>query len=90
MVRILKRLRKTRATPIYGIGAASRLSGLPIYTLRWIESHGLVAPTRTRGRQRLYSDEDLEFLDDIRELMSQKVNLAGIRVILRMRKASRA
>lgn len=85
MVRTFRRVRKTSSTPIYNIGAASRLVGLPIWTLRWIEKHELVAPTRTAGNQRLFSDEDLELLNMIRDLMEEKVNLAGIRVILRLR-----
>jgi MerR family transcriptional regulator/heat shock protein HspR len=85
VVRILKPLKRTRTTPIYGIGAASRLCGLPIYTLRWIESHGLLAPKRSRGKHRLFSEEDLNHIQDIRDLMARKVNLAGIRVILEMR-----
>jgi MerR family transcriptional regulator/heat shock protein HspR len=85
MVRLLKPLKRTRSTPVYGIGAASRLSGLPIYTLRWIESHGLVRPRRTQGKHRLFSEEDIERIETIRELMREKVNLAGIQVILRMK-----
>lgn len=86
MVRIFKRLRRTRSTAIHTIGAASRVCGIPIYTLRWIESHGLLAPRRTRGNHRLFSEEDLELLEQIADLLAQKVNLAGIRVILRMKK----
>ena len=78
-------VRRTRATAIYTIGAAARLTGIPIWTLRWIEKHGLLHPGRTSGRQRLYSDLEMELLREIRSLMEQKVNLAGIRVILRMR-----
>ena len=85
MVRTFKRVAKTRKTPIYNIGAASKLVGLPIWTLRWIEKHELVAPRRTEGRQRLFSDEEIELLNEIRDLMEKKVNLAGIRVILQMR-----
>lgn len=88
MGRLDRPLRRTRATPIYTIGAAARVSGIPIWTLRWIEKHGLLRPNRTSGRQRLYSDEELDLLREIRGLMEQKVNLAGIRVILRMRTAS--
>ena len=84
MVRILRRVKRTPATPIYPIGAASKLCGLPIYTLRWIERHGLVAPRRTEGRQRLFSDEDMERLNRIRALMERRVNLPGIRMILRL------
>jgi DNA-binding transcriptional MerR regulator len=87
VIRTFKRVKKTRRTPIYNIGAASKLVGLPIWTLRWIERHDLVSPRRTAGNQRLFSDEDLERLDVIRGLMEEKVNLAGIRVILRLRGA---
>lgn len=85
VVRILRRITRTRTTAVYNIGAASRLTGLPIWTLRWIERHELVVPERTEGRQRLFSDADLELLDLIRELMEERVNMAGIRVILRLR-----
>ena len=85
MGRFRKPLDLTPATPIYNIGAASRLCGLPIWTLRWIEKHALVRPRRTDGNQRLYSKRDVDALTRIRELMEKKVNLAGIRVILAMR-----
>jgi MerR family glutamine synthetase transcriptional repressor len=86
--RLDRPVRRTRSTPIYTIGAAARLTGIPIWTLRWIEKHGLLRPDRTSGRQRLYSDLEMELLRDVRALMEQKVNLAGIRVILRMRQPS--
>ncbi len=84
MGRLYRPVKRTTATPVYTIGAASRLTGIPIWTLRWIERHGLLRPSRTRGRQRLYNDFDLQRLRDIRGWMEQKVNLAGIRVILRL------
>jgi MerR family transcriptional regulator, glutamine synthetase repressor len=88
--RLDRPVRRTRSTPIYTIGAAARLTGIPIWTLRWIEKHGLLRPDRTRGRQRLYSDVEMDLLRDVRGLMEQKVNLAGIRVILRMRQTAAA
>ncbi len=88
MARLDRPLKRTGATPVYTIGAAARLTGIPIWTLRWIEKHGLLSPDRTPGRQRLYSDEEMELLREVRSLMEQKVNLAGIRVILRMRRAA--
>lgn len=85
MARLYRPLKRTTATPVYTIGAASRLTGIPIWTLRWIERHGLLRPSRTHGRQRLYNDFDLNRLRDIRGWMEKKVNLAGIRVILSLR-----
>jgi len=85
--RLDRPLRRTRSTPVYTIGAAARLTGIPIWTLRWIEKHGLLSPDRSTGRHRLYSDHEMERLRDVRALMEKKVNLAGIRVILRMRQS---
>lgn len=87
MGRLYRPQRRTSRTPVYTIGAASRLTGIPIWTLRWIERHGLLRPSRTEGRQRLYTDSELDQLRAVRALMEQKVNLAGIRVILKMRQS---
>ncbi|MBI4345308.1 MAG: MerR family transcriptional regulator [Elusimicrobia bacterium] len=78
-------LRRDKRTPIYNIGCVARLTGLAIWTVRWIERHKLVCPCRSNGNQRLFSDEDVEVLHEIRRLMEEGVNLAGVRVILRMR-----
>lgn len=85
MARLYRPVKRAESTPVYTIGTASRLTGIPIWTLRWIERHGLLRPSRTEGRQRLYNDDDLARLKDVRGLMEKKVNLAGIRVILSMR-----
>ena len=85
MARLYRPVKRAESTPVYTIGTASRLTGIPIWTLRWIERHGLLRPSRTEGRQRLYNDDDLTRLKDVRGLMEKKVNLAGIRVILSMR-----
>lgn len=86
MIRFIKQVRRTQAAPLYNIGAASRLSGLPAWTLRWIEKHGLVSPDRTSGNQRLFSTNDVDHLLEIRRLLTKKVNLAGIRIIIRLKK----
>ena len=88
MGRLSRPVRRTPTTPLYTIGAASRLTGIPIWTLRWIEKRGFLRPDRTPGRQRLYCDREMEMLREVRDLMQRKVNLAGIRVILGMRSPS--
>ena len=56
-------------------------------TLRLYEREGLLKPSRTRGNTRLYSDRDLEDLTLILSLTRDLgVNLAGIEVILKMRR----
>ena len=55
-------------------------------TLRLYEREGLLAPSRSEGNTRLYTDEDLERLEVILKLTRDLgVNLAGVEIILNMR-----
>jgi MerR family transcriptional regulator/heat shock protein HspR len=56
-------------------------------TLRLYEREGLLTPSRTEGNTRLYSDEDLQELETILALTRDLgVNLAGVEIILNMRR----
>src|SRR5438552_11677121 len=56
-------------------------------TLRFYEKKGLLRPSRTEGRTRMYSQEDVEQLGRlIRLTRDLGVNLAGVEIILRMRR----
>lgn len=70
------------ARGLYGISVTSELSGIAPQTLRLYERRGLLAPSRTDGGTRRYSDEDLQRLQRITELVDQGVNLAGVARIL--------
>ncbi len=71
--------------PKYSIAVASDLSGVPQQQLRRMEEAGLVAPTRTDGKTRRYSDNDLARIDEVNDLASEGVNAAGIHQILALR-----
>lgn len=51
-------------------------------TLRLYERRGLLTPARTEGGTRRYSDNDLDRLQRIAELVADGVNIAGIAQIL--------
>ena len=70
------------ARGVYGITVASELSGIDPQTLRLYERRGLLTPARTDGGTRRYSDDDLERLQRITNLVAQGVNIAGILQIL--------
>jgi MerR family transcriptional regulator/heat shock protein HspR len=60
-------------------------------TLRLYEREGLLAPSRSDGNTRLYTDEDLERLEVILKLTRELgVNLAGVEIILNMREKMEA
>ena len=72
------------ARGVYGISVASELSGIDPQTLRLYERRGLLAPARTDGGTRRYSDDDLDLLQQINELVAQGINIAGIAQILHL------
>ena len=59
---------------VYGISVASELSGIEPQTLRLYERRGLLAPARTDGGTRRYSDHDLDRLQRITDLVGPKVS----------------
>lgn len=72
------------STGVYGITVASELSGFDPQTLRLYERRGLLTPARTDGGTRRYSDDDLDRLARIGELVDAGVNIAGILHILHL------
>jgi len=74
---------RVAAERLYPIGAAARLTGMHPQTLRQYDRLGLVRPSRTAGRGRRYSREDLAKLREVQRLSAEEgINLAGIRRIL--------
>lgn len=72
--------------PKYSIAVASDLSGVPQQQLRRLEDGGLVAPARTEGNTRRYSDADLERITEVAALAEEGVNSTGIKYILALRR----
>jgi MerR family transcriptional regulator, heat shock protein HspR len=71
--------------PRYMISVAADLVGMHPQTLRIYEAKGLVAPQRTAGNTRLYSEADLERLRLIQQLTTELgLNLAGVELVIRL------
>jgi len=69
--------------PIYVISVAARLLEVHPQTLRYYERAGLLKPTRSSGKIRLYSQREIERLRKILRLTNELgVNLAGAEIIL--------
>ena len=69
--------------PLYVISVAARLLEMHAQTLRKYEREGFIEPSRTRGRLRLYSTEDIERLRQIKHLVEKRgLNLAGVQLAL--------
>ncbi len=67
---------------LYVISVAAELAGVHPQTLRIYERKGLLAPARTSGRSRRYSERDIALLRRIQELTTDGVSLAGVQKVL--------
>jgi len=67
---------------VYGISVAADLVGMAPQTLRLYEERGLLEPERTAGGTRRYSQDDLDRLHRIGELVGDGLNLAGVAAVL--------
>ena len=68
---------------LYVISVAARLVELHPTTLRKYERVGFLEPSRTPGRTRLYSLEDIHRLRQIKRLVEEReMNLAGVQMAL--------
>jgi MerR family transcriptional regulator/heat shock protein HspR len=78
--------RSQQDEPCFVISVAARMVGMHQQTLRYYERAGLLRPSRSVGRRRLYSMADIARLREIQRLIQDLgVNLAGVDVIFRMR-----
>jgi MerR family transcriptional regulator, heat shock protein HspR len=82
---------KARSKAAYMISAVAERYEIHPQTLRLYEREGLLAPSRSEGNTRLYTDDDLERLEVILKLTRELgVNLAGVEIILNMREKMEA
>jgi len=70
---------------VYIISVAAELAGVHPQTLRIYERKGIVAPHRTSGNTRRYSDRDIALLRQIQDLTQEGgINLAGVKMIIEL------
>ncbi|MBO9128920.1 MerR family transcriptional regulator [Bacillus sp. 165] len=74
-----------RSTPLFPIGIVISLTQLSARQIRYYEEHGLIFPARTEGNRRLFSFNDVDRLLEIKDLIEQGLNLAGIKQVLQMK-----
>jgi len=72
--------------PVYLISIVANMLNIHPQTLRQYERDGLISPSRTKGRVRLYSQRDIDRMKLILRLTRDLgVNIAGIDIILRLK-----
>ncbi len=72
--------------PVYLISVVAKVLNIHPQTLRQYEREGLVCPSRTGGKMRLYSQKDIDRIKMIIRLTRDLgVNLAGVDVIVQLK-----
>ncbi|MDP3586571.1 MAG: helix-turn-helix transcriptional regulator [Sulfuricurvum sp.] len=72
--------------PVYMISIVAKILDIHPQTLRQYERENLIAPSRSDGRIRLYSQRDIEKIKTILRLTREVgVNLAGVDVVMRLK-----
>lgn len=78
---------KKRKKGYYSISAVAEMFSVHQQTIRLYEKEGLINPKRSSGNTRLFSEEDVDRLEEIIYLTHKLgVNLAGVEVILGLQK----
>lgn len=72
--------------PVYLISVVANILKIHPQTLRQYEREGLIEPSRTQGRIRLYSQRDIDKIKMILRLTRNLgVNLAGVDIVLQLK-----
>lgn len=71
----------------FSISAVAKMFSVHQQTIRLYEKEGLLAPKRSEGNTRLFSEEDVDRLEEIIYLTHQLgINLAGVEMIFKLKK----
>jgi len=71
----------------FSISAVAKMFSVHQQTVRLYEKQGLITPKRSEGNTRLFSEEDIDRLEEIIYLTHELgINLAGVEVIFKLKK----
>lgn len=71
----------------FSISAVAKMFSVHQQTIRLYEKEGLITPKRSEGNTRLFSEEDINRLEEVIYLTHKLgINLAGVEMILRLQK----
>jgi len=76
-----------RKKGFFSISAVAKMFSVHQQTVRLYEKQGLISPKRSSGNTRLFSEEDIDQLEEVIYLTHEMgINLAGVEMILRLKK----
>ena len=80
-------MKTKRKQGFFSISAVAEMFSVHQQTIRLYEKQGLLNPKRSEGNTRLFSETDVERLEEIIHLTHEMgINLAGVELILKLKK----
>ena len=80
-------MKMRRKKGFFSISAVAKMFSVHQQTIRLYEKQGLITPNRSEGGTRLFSEEDIDRLEDIIYLTHELgINLAGVEMVLKLKK----
>lgn len=76
-----------RTMPLLPLRVVIRLTELTARQIRYYEEHNLIEPVRTEGNRRMFTLADVDSLLEIRDLLDQGINMAGIKKVFAMKES---
>lgn len=84
-LRVRKNMKRKKA--FFSISAVAEMFSVHQQTIRLYEREGLIQPKRSEGNTRLFSEEDINKLEEVIYLTHKLgINLAGVQMILKLQK----
>ena len=74
-----------RSMPLLSISIVMQLTELSARQIRYYEEHDLIQPHRTEGNRRMFSLNDVDQLLEIKDMLEQGINMAGIKKLFDMK-----
>ncbi|MEQ7215043.1 MerR family transcriptional regulator [Enterococcus asini] len=74
-----------RSLSVFPIGTVMKLTDLTARQIRYYEEQDLIHPERSEGNRRMYSLNDIDTLLEIKDYLSDGLNMAGIKHAYQMK-----
>ena len=80
-------MKAQRKKGYFSISAVAKMFTIHQQTIRLYEKEGLIAPKRSEGNTRLFSEDDVSRLEEVIYLTHELgINLAGVQMIFKLKK----
>lgn len=78
-----------RSMSVFPIGTVMKLTDLTTRQIRYYEEQDLIHPERNDGNRRMYSLNDIDVLLEIKDYLSDGINMAGIKRIYELKEVEK-